>query len=230
MRTHEQSVNLLRHAHASVLRAARARACPHAPARTHRRSLRATALAAHAFAMGAGASALTADELEQMKEASKFTEEDLKSLYKKFRSIDKDGNGTLSSDEFLAIPELAANPLLERVISIFDADGNSQVDFTEFITALSTFHVGTDEEKLRFIFRVYDINADGYITNGELFKVLKAMVGNNLTEVQLQQIVDKTILHADKDGDGKISFDEFLAMVGDDSSISSKLVLQLPQS
>jgi len=180
--------------------------------------------------MGAGASALTADELEQMKEASKFTEEDLKSLYKKFRSIDKDGNGTLSSDEFLAIPELAANPLLERVISIFDADGNSQVDFTEFITALSTFHVGTDEEKLRFIFRVYDINADGYITNGELFKVLKAMVGNNLTEVQLQQIVDKTILHADKDGDGKISFDEFLAMVGDDSSISSKLVLQLPQS
>ena len=35
------------------------------------------------------------------------------------------------------------------------------------------------------------------------------MVGNNLTEKQLQQIVDKTILYADKDGDGKISFEEF---------------------
>lgn len=35
------------------------------------------------------------------------------------------------------------------------------------------------------------------------------MVGSNLTEKQLQEIVDKTILYADKDGDGKINFDEF---------------------
>ena len=35
------------------------------------------------------------------------------------------------------------------------------------------------------------------------------MVGNNLTEKQLQEIVDKTILYSDKDGDGKISFQEF---------------------
>ena len=33
------------------------------------------------------------------------------------------------------------------------------------------------------------------------------MVGNNLKETQLQQIVDKTILFADKDGDGKIRED-----------------------
>lgn len=35
------------------------------------------------------------------------------------------------------------------------------------------------------------------------------MVGNNLKDSQLQQIVDKTILFHDKDGDGKISFQEF---------------------
>ena len=58
-------------------------------------------------------------------------------------------------------------------------------------------------------FRIYDIDQDGYISNGELFQVLKTMVGNNLTEKQLQEIVDKTILYADKDGDGKISYEEF---------------------
>ena len=58
-------------------------------------------------------------------------------------------------------------------------------------------------------FKVYDIDQDGYISNGELFQVLKTMVGNNLTDKQLQQIVDKTILYADKDGDGKISYEEF---------------------
>ena len=31
------------------------------------------------------------------------------------------------------------------------------------------------------------------------------MVGTNLKDTQLQQIVDKTILQLDKDGDGKIS-------------------------
>lgn len=50
---------------------------------------------------------------------------------------------------------------------------------------------------------------DGFISNGELFQVLKMMVGNNLKDTQLQQIVDKTILFADKDEDGKISFEEF---------------------
>ena len=35
------------------------------------------------------------------------------------------------------------------------------------------------------------------------------MVGTNLTDEQLQQIVDKTIVQLDKDQDGKISYEEF---------------------
>ena len=91
---------------------------------------------------------------------------------------------------------------------------------------------------------MYDIDRDGYISNGELFLVLKMMVGNNLKvciplilshlhtiglpvrlciystllmplfqDQQLQQIVDKTIMEADQDGDGKLSFDEFAQTV-----------------
>ena len=41
---------------------------------------------------------------------------------------------------------------------------------------------------------------DGFISNGELFQVLKMMVGNNLKDSQLQQIVDKTIIMYDKVG------------------------------
>ena len=63
------------------------------------------------------------------------------------------------------------------------------------------------------------MDKDGFISNGELFQVLKMMVGTNLTDTQLQQIVDKTIFFADKDGDGKINFEEFCA-------VSSHCVLQ----
>lgn len=88
------------------------------------------------------------------------------------------------------------------------------MDFQEFVAGLSAFSSrGNKEEKLRFAFKVYDIDRDGYISNGELFLVLKMMVGNNLKDMQLQQIVDKTVMETDQDGDGKISFEEFTRMV-----------------
>ena len=86
----------------------------------------------------------------------------------------------------------------------------------EFVQGLSALSAGaSNEEKLRFAFEIYDINGDGYISNGELFKVLKMMVGNNLTDIQLQQLVDRTIIKADEDFDGKISFQEFKNMTKD---------------
>jgi serine/threonine-protein phosphatase 2B regulatory subunit len=112
-----------------------------------------------------------------------------------------------------------------RMIAIFDEDGGGDVDFQEFVSGLSAFSSkGNKEEKLRFAFKVYDIDRDGFISNGELFIVLKMMVGSNLKDVQLQQIVDKTIMEADKDHDGKISFEEFTQMVeGTDVSMSMTL-------
>ncbi|KJR80392.1 protein phosphatase 3, regulatory subunit [Sporothrix schenckii 1099-18] len=112
-----------------------------------------------------------------------------------------------------------------RMIAIFDEDGGGTVDFQEFVAGLSAFSSkGNKEQKLRFAFKVYDIDRDGYISNGELFVVLKMMVGNNLKDQQLQQIVDKTIMEADLDQDGKISFEEFTKMVENtDVSISMTL-------
>ena len=84
---------------------------------------------------------------------------------------------------------------------------------------------------------------DGFISNGELFQVLKMMVGNNLKDSQLQQIVDKTIIMYDKvsgiwdgtilhihhllqENKNKINFDEFCLVVGN-MDIHKKMVLQV---
>lgn len=122
------------------------------------------------------------------------------------------------------------------MIAIFDEDGGGDVDFQEFVSGLSAFSSkGNKEQKLRFAFKVYDIDRDGYISNGELFIVLKMMVGSNLKDQQLQQIVDKTIMEADLDKDGKISFDEFTKMV-ENTDVSMSMTLgacpwrQLPRA
>ena len=48
------------------------------------------------------------------------------------------------------------------------------------------------------------------------------MVGNNLNDVQLQQLVDRTIIKADTDFDGKISFSEFCVMSSNSTSITAE--------
>ncbi|XP_069867087.1 calcineurin subunit B type 2 [Dipodomys merriami] len=145
---------------------------------------------------------------------SHFDQDELRRLGKRFKKIDLDKSGALSVEEFLSLPQLKQNPLVKRVVEIFDVDGDGVVDFREFIMGASQFSVkGAEEEKLRFAFRIYDIDNDGFISNGELFQVLKMMVGDNLKDWQLQQLVDKTIIVLDKDGDGRISFEEFCNVV-----------------
>jgi Ca2+-binding EF-hand superfamily protein len=86
--------------------------------------------------------------------------------------LDLDNSGALSIDEFMSLPELQQNPLVQRVIDIFDADGNGEVDFKEFIHGVSQFSVKGDKlSKLKFAFRIYDMDNDGFISNGELFQV-----------------------------------------------------------
>ena len=98
--------------------------------------------------------------------------DEIRRLGKRFRKLDLDNSGALSVDEFMSLPELQQNPLVQRVIDIFDADGNGEVDFKEFIQGVSQFSVKGDKlSKLRFAFRIYDMDNDGYISNGELFQV-----------------------------------------------------------
>ena len=55
--------------------------------------------------------------------------DEIKRLGKRFRKLDLDNSGSLSVDEFMSLPELQQNPLVQRVIDIFDTDGNGEVDF-----------------------------------------------------------------------------------------------------
>ena len=84
----------------------------------------------------------------------------------------------------LMFVELANNPLVRRVIAVLDRNNDGNISFLEFVQGLNSLSAGaSQEEKLRFAFQIYDINNDGFISNGELFQVLKMMVGNNLNDI-----------------------------------------------
>lgn len=168
----------------------------------------------------------TAEEVADLQRGNTLTQAQIMKLHKRFKKLDKDGNGEISKEEFHAVPALAANPLLDRVLAVFDTNGDKSVDFREFVRALAIFSNDVDKrEKLLFTFKMYDIDGDGKISNKDLFQTLQVMVGNNLTEVQLQQIVDKTFIEGDLDRDGYINFVEFERIVNN-SDYGDKLTLQ----
>lgn len=152
----------------------------------------------------------------------KFEKGELKVLYKNFVKLDSNHSGLLEPKEFFDVEELKDNPIVDRLISVFDKNNDGKISFYEFVSGLSIltdwgiynylnnlFKKATSEDKLKIAFKIYDVNNDGIITNGDLFNCLKILVGENLTDIQIQQLVDRTFIAADKDMDGKISYEEF---------------------
>ncbi|KAI9024708.1 calcineurin subunit B [Hyaloraphidium curvatum] len=161
--------------------------------------------------MGASSSTLSDEEVNELSANTAFSPDQITRLYRRFREIDKDNSATITPDELFQIPELSLNPLAPRIIEVFSEDGRNELDFREFVTCLSVFARDVKREvKLQFAFRVYDVQSDGFIDFDELFSIMKMMVGTSLTDDQIREIVDKTILEADcLDRDGTISWEEF---------------------
>lgn len=87
------------------------------------------------------------------------TPKQIERLYSRFTSLDRSDCGTLSREDFLRIPELAINPLCDRIVHSFIADSNDdRVNFRQFMQVLARFRtikkgkenkLNNREEKLR---------------------------------------------------------------------------------
>lgn len=162
---------------------------------------------------------LREEEIAQIQSETGFSPNQIERLYSRFTSLDRGDCGTLSRDDFLRIPELAINPLGERIVhAFFDESGSDRVNFCQFMQVLACFRpikqmtdnrLNSREQKLRFAFKMYDIDSDDFISRDELLAVLHMMVGANISEEQLTSIAERTILEADQNGDQMISFEEF---------------------
>ncbi|XP_052767454.1 calcineurin B homologous protein 1-like [Mya arenaria] len=163
---------------------------------------------------------LQQEEIDEIQKETGFSHNQIVRLFSRFTSLDKNNNGFLSREDFLRIPELAINPLGDRIVHSFFLESNEEtVNFKQFMSVLARFRptksnesknkLNTREEKLKFAFKMYDLDSDEKISRDELLAVLHMMVGDNISEDQLNSIADRTITEADEDGDSMISFVEF---------------------
>lgn len=67
----------------------------------------------------------------------------------------------------------------ERVFQIFDKDNSGSISLQEFIDAMHQFAGQSPEAKIKFLFKVYDIDGDGLIQHRELQHVMRACMEEN---------------------------------------------------
>ena len=143
--------------------------------------------------------------------ASHLTSKDeKKDLEKIFRSMDKDGNGTLDREEVLQGYEehFGVQITEEQVDAMFkavDLDGNNCIYYTEFVMATMNEKDLISNEKLKAAFRLFDKDGSGTISPEEIRKVL----GINSSDKHLAELVAEI----DENGDGEIQFEEFCKMM-----------------
>lgn len=72
------------------------------------------------------------------------TANQIERLYSRFTSLDRGDLGTLSREDLLRIPELAINPLGERIVDLFHTDSGNicdRINFLQFMRVLSKFRL-----------------------------------------------------------------------------------------
>ena len=130
--------------------------------------------------------------------------------------LDINHSGTITGKEILSkIPKLKSNPLVERIVNCFDKDRDGQVNLDEFIQGLSRFTSANEhtDTKLRFAFKIYDWDNDGFISYFDLVNVMKLLTGGSIKDRQIRDICQRTINYYDTSDNGKLNFEEFKALV-----------------
>eukprot|EP00762_Andalucia_godoyi_P004590 ANDGO_05187.mRNA.1 Frequenin-1 len=108
----------------------------------------------------------------------------------------------------------------------FDRNSDGEIEFFEFVHALSAMTRGTRDEKLDFAFNLYDIDGDGHVSKDELLKIIGGLYqseggfskDDNFLET-VEQLVEKILREQDHDFDDALTKDEFLAAIMDDPTI-----------
>ncbi|KAI6685444.1 hypothetical protein NL676_031357 [Syzygium grande] len=163
------------------------------------------------------------DRLKQFRAMNKFkkvafrviagclSEEEIRGLKELFKGMDTDNSGTITLEELkqgllkqgTKLSEYEVKQLMEAA----DADGDGTINYDEFITATIHMNRMNREEHLYTAFQFFDKDNSGYITTEELEQALREYSMHDGRDIK------EIISEVDANNDGRINYDEFVAMM-----------------
>ncbi|KAM3331154.1 hypothetical protein ACQJBY_027289 [Aegilops geniculata] len=147
--------------------------------------------------------------------AENLSEEEITGLKEMFRSLDTDNSGTITLEELRSgLPKLGtkiSESEITQLMEAADVDGNGTIDYSEFVSATMHMNRLEKEDHILKAFEYFDKDHSGYITVDELEEALKKYdMGDDKT-------IKDIIAEVDTDHDGRINYQEFVAMMRNNS-------------
>ena len=138
------------------------------------------------------------EELEEYKEA--------------FALFDKDGDGSISSKEFLKVLKNLGQTVSKeegmQIMKELDSDGSGEIDFNEFVSYMKKTKIQEeidDEDAVIKAFTTFDKDKSGTISNME-FRYILCELGDKFTKNECDEIFKE----ADLNSDGVLNYREFV--------------------
>ncbi|OIW02809.1 hypothetical protein TanjilG_29585 [Lupinus angustifolius] len=140
-----------------------------------------------------------------------LSEEEIMGLKQMFRGMDTDNSGTITIEELKQGLAKQGTKLSEQevkqLMEAADADGNGIIDYDEFITATMHMNRMNRADHVYTAFQYFDKDNSGYITIEELEQALHEYNMHDGRDIK------EIIAEVDADNDGRINYDEFVAMM-----------------
>ncbi|XP_045115461.1 calsenilin-like isoform X3 [Portunus trituberculatus] len=117
-------------------------------------------------------------KLEELCKQTKFTRQEIRLMYRGFKQ--ECPEGVVQEDAFKEIyakffPHGNSSLYAHHVFKAFDLNSNGQISFRDLLVSLSQLLRGTAYDKLKFAFKLYDVNGDGCITKAELTDIVSSV-------------------------------------------------------
>ncbi|KAI3791616.1 hypothetical protein L2E82_05474 [Cichorium intybus] len=142
--------------------------------------------------------------------ASKLSEEEIAGLKQMFKIIDTDNSGYITFEELKAgLKRFGSNLKESEIYDLMqsaDIDNSGTIDYEEFVAATLHMNKVDREDHLFAAFSYFDKDGSGYITLDELQQACKEF---GVDDVHLEEVIKE----ADQNNDGRIDYNEFVAMM-----------------
>lgn len=124
-------------------------------------------------------SSLPPQVVEELEDITAFSYSEINDLYRQFRHDCPDLQMTVTQFKRLyrdTFPNGNPDQFAEQVYKTFDTKSTGFIDFRQFLTTLSAQLKGSFEDKLKWLFGLYDADASGHITKEDLLHMITVRI------------------------------------------------------
>ena len=163
--------------------------------------------------MGASVT-LPEEEARELEQMTRFKKDELQRWYKNFMKQNPEGKLTLEKFRDVYGKVFNSGLLSDHIFTKMDINHDGTVSFQELMLNLSITMKGSNSEKLRWAFDVYDLDGNGEITLVEMKQALIYIRDRSnasfITDAAFNREIENIFRTVDTDSNGVLSCEEFI--------------------